>query len=70
MNNTAENVRKLLFFNGLRAFQEVFRLYMMEAVQMKSRADNSHRQEEKVSMRDFLDTIAPSADAAKKGTNR
>jgi len=65
VNNTAENVRKLLFFNGLRALQEVFGLSMMEVAQMKRRADNSHWQEGKVSMRDFVAAVASSANVAK-----
>ncbi len=37
---------------------------------MKNRANNSHQQEGKVSMRDFVGTVASSANVAKKEKNR
>jgi hypothetical protein len=40
---------------------------MMEAVQMKSRADNFHRQEEKVSMRDFMGAACAISRFGKEG---
>ncbi len=37
---------------------------------MKNRVDNSHQQEGKVSMRDFVGTVASSANVVKKEKNR